>query len=160
MLSLTCDQPLAYMIYHCSSARLIQYDVYKFLQAFFKDPGDAAVAMGLYLQDLKRAGAKKETHSLPSCPYTLNICSQHQRRGIETRVRETHSDLSSRFAGMPTDADFFQKFEPVAVQYGRDFKSFEAAVKQSKEEEAQEALMELRATLLAIEFEDDGVRKS
>jgi len=150
------------MIYQCSSARLIQYDVYKFSQAFFKGPGDAAVAMGLYLQDLKRAGVKKEipAHSLPSCPYALNICSQHQRRGIETRVIETHSDLSSRFAGMPNDADFFQKFEPVAVQYGRDFKSFETAVKQSKEDEAQEALMELRATLLAIEFEDDGVRKS
>ena len=46
--------------------------------------------------------------------------------------------------GMPQDADFFQKFEPVAKQYSQDFNSFKTAVKSKKMEEAAEALMELR----------------
>jgi len=45
---------------------------------------------------------------------------------------------------MPQDADFFQKFEPVAKQYSQDFNSFKTAVKSKKMEEAAEALMELR----------------
>jgi hypothetical protein len=45
---------------------------------------------------------------------------------------------------MPQDADFFQKFEPVAKQYGMDFNSFQTAVKSRKMEEAADALMELR----------------
>jgi hypothetical protein len=46
--------------------------------------------------------------------------------------------------GMPQDADFFQKFEPVAKQYSQDFDSFKTAVKSKRMEEAAEALMELR----------------
>ena len=74
------------------------------VSAFFNAPGDAAVAMGLYLEDLKRAG-------------------------------------------MPTDAEFFMKFEPVATQHSEEFKRFEAAVKSNDEKEASSALTELRSTL-------------
>ena len=56
----------------------------------------------------------------------------------------THSDNARVRTGMPQDADFFQKFEPVAKQYSQDFNSFKTAVKSKKMEEAAEALMELR----------------